>query len=75
MDLSSGETLLRYGGKMLDWTEKTLSLDQQTLENSACDAPRSLVGLMKIYTLTNEVHEKEKCSSTDMHQLDTSIRV
>jgi hypothetical protein len=39
-----GETLLQYGGKMFDLTEKTLTLDQQILEGYACDAPRSLIG-------------------------------
>jgi hypothetical protein len=39
-----GETLLQYGGKMFDLIEKALTLDQQTLENYACDAPRSLIG-------------------------------
>jgi hypothetical protein len=39
-----GETLLQNGGKMFDLIEKTLTLDQQTLEKYACDAPRSLIG-------------------------------
>lgn len=39
-----GETLLHYGGKMFDLIEKTLTLDQATLEQYACDAPRSLIG-------------------------------
>jgi hypothetical protein len=39
-----GENLLQNGGKMFDLIEKTLTLDQQTLEKYACDAPRSLIG-------------------------------
>jgi hypothetical protein len=47
LDLSEsqqGERLLQYGGKMFDLIEKTLTLDQHTLEKYACDAPRSLIG-------------------------------
>jgi isopenicillin N synthase-like dioxygenase len=39
-----GEELLRYGGKMFDLVEKTLTLDQQTLDMYTADAPRSLIG-------------------------------
>jgi hypothetical protein len=39
-----GEALLQNGGKMFDLIERTLTLDQQTLEQYACDAPRSLIG-------------------------------
>jgi hypothetical protein len=39
-----GKTLLQHGGKMFDLIEKTLTLDEQTLEEYACDAPRSLIG-------------------------------
>jgi hypothetical protein len=39
-----GETLLKNSGKMFNLIEKTFTLDQQALEDYACDAPRSLVG-------------------------------
>jgi hypothetical protein len=34
----------RNGGKMFDLVEKTLTLDQQTLDMYTADAPRSLIG-------------------------------
>jgi hypothetical protein len=43
-DSQQGDILLQNGEKMFDLIEKTLTLDQQTLEKYACDAPRSLIG-------------------------------
>lgn len=65
-----GETLLEYGRKMFDLIEDTLTLNQQTLDKYACDAPRSLIGYKRKGMLRVDANTRDSIEVYTLSQDD-----